>query len=413
MAIQRVRPPLHALAVGALALALAAGCQRDVDVDAAAVEGPAGAAVATDAPATGTPARPDAQMQAVLDQLAQLGGKPLETLTPEQARQQPTPADAVGALLKSLGKDPGPEAVASVENRTIPGPAGEIPIRIYTPISAAPAANPGQRPVILYIHGGGWVIADLDTYDSSARALANAANAVVVSTHYRQGPEAMFPAAHEDTLAAYKWVLDNAGSFGANPKQVAVVGESAGGNMAANIAIAARDQKLQMPVHQVLVYPVAGADMTTASYTEHANAKPLSKPMMEWFARQYVGDMSRMSDPRIALVQQQNLANLPPATVILAEIDPLRSEGQQYGEALQKAGVPTVIEQYNGVTHEFFGMGAVLDKAREAQQLVGQRLRAAFAGAPGGGQPATTAERRGTTGNANTSAPAPTTPDEG
>jgi acetyl esterase len=408
MTVRRVRSPKHALAFTALALALVAGCQRDVEVDAPAPgASAASAAPATQASAPEAPGRPDAQMQAVLNQLGQLGGKPIETLTPEQARRQPTPADAVAALLKSLGKDPGPEAVANVENRTIPGPAGKIPIRIYTPIAAAPAADPGPRPVILYIHGGGWVLANLDTYDSSARALANAANAIVVSTHYRQGPEAKFPAAHEDTLAAYKWVLDNAGAFGGNAKQVAVVGESAGGNMAANIAIAAREQKLQMPVHQVLVYPVAGADMGTESYQEHADAKPLSKPMMEWFARHYLDDMSQMRDPRIALVQQQNLANLPPATVILAEIDPLRSEGRQYGEALQKAGVPTVVEQYNGVTHEFFGMGAVLDKAREAQQLVGQRLRAAFAGAQGeGGAAGSGAARTGTTAPAATPAEA-------
>lgn len=386
MTVQRVRSPMHALAFSALSLALAVGCQRDTDAD-APVTGVVATPPASAANPSGieAPGRPDAQMQAVLDQLGKLGGKPLETLTPEQARQQPGPADAVAALLKSRGKDPGPEAVAKIENRAIPGPGGDIPIRIYTPIAAAPAADPGPRPVVLYIHGGGWVIGDLDTYDASARALANAADAIVVSTHYRQAPEAMFPAAHEDTLAAYRWVLDNAGSFGGNAKQVAVAGESAGANMAANIAIAARDQKLQMPVHQVLVYPVAGADMTAGSYAEHADAKPLSKPMMEWFARHYLGNASRMSDPRIALAQQQNLANLPPATVVLAEIDPLRSEGQRYGEALQNAGVPTVVQQFNGVTHEFFGMGAVLDKAREAQQLVGGRLRAAFAGTTGSG----------------------------
>jgi len=234
-------------------------------------------------------------------------------------------------------------------------------------------------PVILYIHGGGWVIADLDTYDASPRALANAAGAIVVSTHYRQGPEAKFPAAHEDALAAYKWVLANAAKFGGDPKRVAVVGESAGGNLAANIAIQARDQKLQAPLHQVLVYPVANNDLNSPSYVENANAKPLNKPMIEWFVKHYLGDPAKAADPRIALAKQPDLAGLPPATIILAQIDPLRSDGEVYAEKLRAAGVPVTVQKYDGVTHEFFGMGAVVDKAKQAQQLAGEKLRAAFA----------------------------------
>ena len=157
--------------------------------------------------ALSVPAAPDAQMQAVLDAHAKLGPKPLETLTPEQARRQPSPADAVKALLKQQGKSTAPEGVGKVEDRTITGPAGAIPVRIYWPSGAGPF------PVVLYIHGGGWVIATLDTYDASARALTNAAGAVIVSTHYRQAPEHKFPAAHEDTFAAYKWVLANARSL--------------------------------------------------------------------------------------------------------------------------------------------------------------------------------------------------------
>lgn len=368
-----------------LAALVTAGCDPEATAPEPSATATAPAAPAVAAPAAATPPQADAQMQAVLDQLAKLGGKPIETLTPEEARQQPTPADAVTALLKAQGKPTAPEAVGRIENLTFPGPGGAVPIRTYLPANA-PAGTP--LPVILYIHGGGWVIADLDTYDASARALANAANAMVVSTHYRQGPEHQFPAAHEDTLAAYKWVLANAAKRGGDPKRVAVVGESAGGNMAANIAIASRDQKLQAPVHQVLVYPVAGADMNTPSYIENANAKPLNKAMMEWFARHYLGDMARASDPRIALVQQPNLANLAPATVILAEIDPLRSEGRMYADKLQAAGVPVTVQLYDGVTHEFFGMAAAVDKAKQAQQLAGERLRAAFAGAAGTAAPA-------------------------
>ncbi|MDQ3038799.1 MAG: alpha/beta hydrolase [Pseudomonadota bacterium] len=192
-------------------------------------------------PDANMPPKADAQMQAVLDQVTQLGGKPIETLTPAEARQQPTSADAVMALLKAQGKPTAPEAVGTVTNSTFPGPGGAVPIRIYMPASAAPAnAGKGPLPVVLYIHGGGWVIANLDPYDASPCAIANAANAIVVSTHYRKGPAHMFPAAHDDTLAAYQWVLKNAGKLSGDPKRIAVVGESAGGNMAANIALAAR-----------------------------------------------------------------------------------------------------------------------------------------------------------------------------
>lgn len=330
-------------------------------------------AAPTTTPTAAPMAQPDAQMQAVLDQLGKLGAKPIDTLTPEQARAQPSPADAVQAVLKALGKSTTPEAVAKVENRTFAGPGGAVPIRIYTPEGIGP------MPVILYIHGGGWVIADLDTYDASPRALANAAKAIVVSTHYRQGPEHKFPAAHEDAIAAYKWVLANAAKLGGDPNRIAVVGESAGGNLAANVAIVARDQKLQAPLAQVLVYPVANNDMNSASYLENANAKPLSKPAMEWFVKYAFKAPSEASDPRIALAKRTDLAGLPPATIIVAQIDPLRSDGEAYAKALRAAGVPVTLQQYDGVTHEFFGMAAVVDKARQAQQLAGDELRQAFA----------------------------------
>lgn len=369
--------------IAALALAMGAvlGCNRPADTNADAASPAATPAPSTTArAAVATPPQADAQMQAVLDQLAKLGGKPIETLEPTEARKQPSPADAVKALIQSQGKAPTPEAVGKVEDRTFPGPAGPIKMRIYTPTTAADAA--GARPVVLYIHGGGWVIADLDTYDASPRAIANGANAVVVSTHYRQAPEHRFPAAHDDTLAAYKWVLANAASFGGDPRRIALVGESAGGNMAANIALAARDQKLQAPVHQVLVYPVASAAMDTPSYEENATAKPLSKPMMAWFAKHYLPAPEAGKDPRINLVERTDLEGVAPATIVLAQIDPLRSEGERYGEALRAAGVPVTVKSYGGVAHEFFGMAPVVDKAREAQQLVGQQLRTAFQSTP-------------------------------
>jgi len=324
---------------------------------------------------TGTP-RPNPPMQAVLDQLQRLGAAPLETLTPEQARAQPTPADAATAAARAEGLDDLPESIGDLQDRSFPGPAGAVPIRVYWPKNAQP--DDDGLPVVLYIHGGGWVIADLDVYDASPRAIANAAGAVVVSTHYRQGPEDRFPAAHEDTFAAYRWVLENAASFGGDPRRVALVGESAGGNMAANVAIRARDEGLQAPLHQVLVYPVANNDMQSESYVENAKAKPLGRAAMAWFVQYAFDAPEQAGDPRIALVKQADLSSLPPATIVLAQIDPLRTEGELYARKLEAAGNDVVLKSWSGVTHEFFGMGAVLEEAREAQQLAGDRLRAAF-----------------------------------
>ena len=319
-----------------------------------------------------TPPRPDPQMQAVLDQLAKLGPKPIEKLSPEEARKQPSPADAVMALLKSQGKSTAPEPVAKVEDKTFPGPAMAVPIRIYTPTGSGPF------PVILFIHGGGWVIANLDTYDASARALTNAAQAVVVSTHYRQAPEHKFPAAHDDTWAAYEWVLKNAKSFNGDATTVAVAGESAGGNMAAAIAIAARDRKVQMPTHQLLIYPVANHAFDTPSYQENAVAKPLGKAGMQWFFGHYLKSDADGANPRVSILRATNLKGVPPATVITAQIDPLRSEGEMYAKKLQDAGVKVHYQNFDGVTHEFFGMAAVVDKAKQAVQLAGSQLKSSF-----------------------------------
>ena len=315
---------------------------------------------------------PDAQMQAVLDQLAALGPKPIEKLSAEEARRQPTAADAVMALLKKQGKSTAPEPVAKVDNRNVKGPAGEIPVRIYSP------KGNGPFPIIVYYHGGGWVIADLDTYDASARALTNAANAVVVSSHYRQAPEHKIPAAHEDAFAAYQWTLANAKSLNGDPARVAVAGESAGGNLAAAVAMMAREKKVQMPVHQVLVYPVANYGFDTPSYQQNANAKPLNKAMMQWFFDKYLNSPADGQTPWISLVRAANLQGLPPATVISAEIDPLRSETMMYADQLRKAGVRVDYKNYDGVTHEFFGMGAVLDKAKQAVEQAGDGLKNAF-----------------------------------
>lgn len=338
------------------------------------------AATASDAMSkTGTAFKADADMQAVLDELASLGGKPVETLTPAEARQQPTPADAVTSLLKKQGKDTAPTAlvpgVTSVD-REIPGAAGNIPARIYTPAGAGPF------PVVVYFHGGGWVIADKEVYDGGARGLSKQAQAVVVSVDYRRAPEAKFPAAWDDALAAYKWTAENAASIKGDPARVALAGESAGGNLAVATAIAARDAKLPAPRHILAVYPVAQTgNLNTASYQESAKARPLNKPMIEWFVDKLLAKPDDKTDTRLDLVNAK-LAGLPPVTIINAQIDPLREDGAMLEAALKKAGVKVQRKVYAGATHEFFGMGAVVKDAADAQKLGGQALRSSFTAAP-------------------------------
>lgn len=333
------------------------------------------------------PAPADEQMQAVLDELASLEPPPIPSLTPEEARMQPSPADAVMSLLSSEGMSTDPEPVGNVEDRTIPGPAGDIPVRVYTP------EGDGPFPVIVYYHGGGWVIATIDTYDSSARALTNAAGAVVMSVEYRKAPENPYPAPLDDSYAAYLWAVENAAEINGDAANVAVAGESAGGNLATVVAMRARDEGEQLPVHQLLVYPITNSDFETESYIENATAKPLDLPTMQWFWDQYIADEAARNDPYASPLQAEDLSGMPPATIVLAQIDPLRSEGEAYGAALEAAGVPVEMQLWEGVTHEFFGMGVVVDKALEAVAFAADGLTASFttAGATGtgGGTPAT------------------------
>ena len=329
-------------------------------------------------PDSGTMKHANKDMLAVLKKLGDLGAKPIESRSVEEARMQPTPADAVKAVLKDEGKDPMAVMAAmkvSKKDMTYPIAGGTEPIRIYTPEGAGSA----PLPVIVYYHGGGWVIADIDTYEASAMALAKKANAIVASVEYRRAPENKFPAAHEDSFAAYKWVLANAAQFGGDPARVAVAGESAGGNLATNVAIMARDQNVQLPVHMLIVYPVAGTDMTTPSYIANQNAMPLSKGAMGWFVDKVLAKPEDAMSPLLNLTTTADLKGLPPATIITDSIDPLMSDGKMLAEQLKAAGVSISYKNYEGVTHEFFGMGAVVADAAAAEDLAGHDLKESFA----------------------------------
>ena len=311
------------------------------------------------------------EQEAVLDALAALNGKPIETLNPTEARQQPTPADAVMALLKKEERPITPEAVANVVDRTIPGPGGTLPIRVYTPEGS------GSFPVIVYFHGGGFVIATNDTYDASARALANAAKAVVVSVEYRKAPEHKFPAAHDDALAAYRWVISNTASLRGDAARIALAGESAGGNLAVSTAVAAAAAGIKAPVAILAVYPVAGSDTTTASYQQNATAKPLNRAMMTWFFTHYTRTPADARDPRLNLLLA-DLKGLPPTTIVTAQVDPLRTDGELLAARLKAAGVSVELRNYENVAHEFFGQGAVVPSARDAVSFAASELRKAF-----------------------------------
>ena len=321
-------------------------------------------------------ASPDNDMRHVIETFLELNPQPLETLTPEEARLQPTPADAAMKILRERKMDRMADLGVLTQDITIPGAAGDaLPARVYRMHESEKL-----HPVVVYFHGGGWVIADINVYDSAPRAIAKFGDMIVVSVHYRQAPEHPFPAAHEDALAAYKWVLDNAQSFGGDPQRVAVMGESAGGNLAAGVAMMARDTGVQAPAHMALIYPVAGTNMDTPSYRENADARPLSKPMMQWFVKHVFANPADLQDPRINLVEA-DLRGLPSATVITAEIDPLCSEGETLAERLEAQGVDVRHTTFHGVTHEFFGMGLVVKDAAAAETLVAHELKRAFGAA--------------------------------
>ena len=320
-----------------------------------------------------TPDKPDMMMQKVLDTLAELGPRPIETLSPQEARMQPTPADAVKKLLGSTRESEDPTLGIQTRDLMVPGATGPLQARLYNPN----LDSDDLKPLVVYFHGGGFVIADLDVYDGSPRGISRFADVVVLSVHSRQGPENKFPAAHDDALAVWRWAVDNAQTIGGDPSRIAIMGESAGGNLAAATALQARDMGIRPPDHMVLVYPVAGNDMNSESYVENATAKPLNKPMMEWFVRHYFNDQSEAADPRINLVEA-DLRGLPSATVILAEIDPLRSEGELLAERLEAQGVDVRSKVWNGSTHEFFGMGLVVPDAAAAQTFAAHELKRAF-----------------------------------
>ncbi|CAG9182849.1 alpha/beta hydrolase [Cupriavidus pinatubonensis] len=303
----------------------------------------------------------DQQSRYILDMIAAAGRPPLHTCTPQQARQS-------FDFRKLAGP---PDDIARVENMAIPGPAGNLRVRVYTP------DGEGPFPALVYCHGGGWVVGDLDTVDVPCRRLASRAACVVASVDYRLAPEHPFPAAAEDAYAAFQWLVENAGARHIDATRIAVGGDSAGGNLAAVVALMARDRVAPQPCFQVLLYPVTDGALDTASYRENADGYLLTRDSMVWFWNHYVSDADRMH-PYASPLRAEHHRGLPPAFVVTAEFDPLRDEGEAYAHRLAAAGTPVECKRYDGTIHGFCWMPGVLDKGRQALDDTAAALRVAF-----------------------------------
>jgi acetyl esterase len=279
-----------------------------------------------------------------------------------------------GMFLAFLGAAT-PGSIHRVQNRTIPGAGGEIAIRVYHP------SDEPSLPVIVYLHGGGWVLGSIGDCDSILRPVANRANAIVVSVEYRLAPEHRFPAAFDDAWTATKWVSDHAAELGADPRHVAVMGDSAGGNLAAAIALMARGVGQPDLALQVLLYPVVDEEFTSPSMIENATGYLLETERMRWFFRQYLTDAADGDDWRVSPVRAADLAGVAPALVVTAEYDPLRDQGNAYAARLRGAGVAVEHTEYPGVFHGFFGLQQILEPAEQLFEQVVAALRRAFQGA--------------------------------
>jgi acetyl esterase/lipase len=298
----------------------------------------------------------NSKARAIVDQISALPQLP--NLTPVEARGRPTPLEAA------------PEAVGSVTTRTIPGPGGPMAIRIYRPKEALRAA-------LVYFHGGGWVLGSLDSADGSCRALTNRSRCVVISIDYRLAPETKFPGAVDDAYAAVSWVADNATDLRIDLARIAVGGASAGGNLAAAVALVARERGGPKIAFQLLTVPVTELSSKAASHRDFAEGYGLTSADMTWYGTHYVRTAADADDPH-ASVLRADLRGLPPAFVITAECDPLRDDGEAYADRLRALGIRSSYKRYPGMFHGFMGFPAVLPEAAEAFEDAGAALREAL-----------------------------------
>jgi acetyl esterase len=304
----------------------------------------------------------DPGVRALLESIAALGQPPLETLTPAEGRA------AAEEGIRVVGGTP--EPVAKVENLSIPGPLGEIPVRIYTP------GEPAPRPALVYFHGGGWVVCGLDTHQVVCSAIARRSGAVVVAVDYRLAPEYKFPAAVLDSYAALEWTAANVARLGVDPGRISVGGDSAGGNLSAVVSLKSRDERGPAINRQILVYPVTDlSSFNTDSYAEFAGDHWLTRPQMEWFRNHYLSSADDATNPYASPLLAPDLAGVPPALIITAECDVLRDEGEAYAKRLIAAGVHVECKRYAGMIHPFFSLSGAVPQAFAAIDQVATAVR--------------------------------------
>jgi acetyl esterase len=309
----------------------------------------------------------DPQAQSVLDLLLSAGRPPLETLTPAEAREVARSSSLFFALP--------PEDVAAAADRIIPGPGGPIRVRLYRPAGSRADA---LLPVLVYFHGGGFVIGDLDTHDGICRILANRAGCAVLAVHYRLAPEHPFPAAVEDSWAAVEWVRAQGHAAGLDPARIAVGGDSAGGNLAAVMALLARDAKLPL-AFQLLIYPVTDFAGDTPSSRAFADGYFLTRSSMDWFSGHYLQRPGDALDWRASPLRAASLAGVAPALVLTAGFDPLLDEGKAYADRLREAGIAVRYRCYDGQIHAFVGMTKLVEEGSRALGECGAAVKAGFA----------------------------------
>ncbi len=306
---------------------------------------------------------PTPETQGLLAMLEEAGGPDISEQTPEEAR---------AAIANFAAMQAGAPEPARVENRSVPGPAGDIPVRVY-------AAAGDNLPVVMYFHGGGWVLGDIDSHDGTCKQLlAELGDAVVVSVHYRLAPEDKYPAAADDCYAAAAWVAENGSEIGADGSRMAVCGDSAGGNLSAVVSQMARDRGGPAIAAQVLHVPVTDHNYSYPSYTENAEGMLLTRASMVWFWDHYLPNAEAGQEAYASPIKADSLSGLPPALVQTAEYDPLRDEGEAYAAALESAGTEVDLHRYDGVVHDPFMMFAVIPTGveclKEAAAFINARI---------------------------------------
>ncbi len=299
----------------------------------------------------------DPVLAVMLQAMADAGGPAMSDLPPEEARN----------LYRMMQAEATKVDLPAIEDTSANG----VPVRVYRP------ALDETLPCLVYFHGGGWVIGDLETHDQPCRLLAQQANCVVVAVDYRLAPEHPYPAPLDDCYNSWQWVVENAEKLNIDPEKIAVGGDSAGGNLATAVCLKAKADNAATICHQLLIYPVTDGSMGSASYEENAEGYFLTRTTMEWFWDHYADKQTRL-EPLLSPINATDLSGLPSATVFTAEFDPLRDEGEAYAKRLADAGVDTLVKRYDGLVHGFISMTDALESAKDAVALAANQLKQAF-----------------------------------